>query len=116
MSSKETLIEPMIYHGPGGCPICSGPIYVADSEISVMRLNPDGTPTEEETNVRCVGICSHCGHRLRMVRWGGIYIPYGEAALIIRNGELRAEAKKRVERLNKEGKEKNPFDIFNSKE
>lgn len=111
MDNKDTLLEPMIFHGPGGCPVCSGPLCVADSEITVMELNPDGVPISDETSIKCKAICTHCGKQIRMVRWGGGYIPYGRSALIIKNGELRAEAAERVRKINEKAGGKNPFAI-----
>lgn len=111
MSNKDSLIEPMIFHGPGGCPICSGPLCVADSEITLMELNPEGVPISEETSIRCKAVCMHCGNTIPMARWGGQYIPYGRSALIIKNGELRAEAEERVRKINEQAKGKNPFAI-----
>lgn len=111
MDNKDTLLEPMIFHGPGECPICSGPLCVADSEITLMELNPEGKPISEETTIRCKAVCMHCGNAIPMVRWGGQYIPYGRSALIIKNGELRAEAAERVRRINDNAKGKNPFAI-----
>lgn len=109
MADKDTLLEPMIFHGPGGCPRCSGPLCVADSEITLMELNPDGVPISEETNIRCKAVCMHCGNTIQMARWGGQYIPYGRSALIIKNGELKAEAEERVRKINEKAKGKNPF-------
>ena len=109
MDKQDTLLEPMIFHGPGGCPICSGPLCVADSEITLMELNPEGTPISEETTIRCKAVCMHCRNTIPMVRWGGQYIPYSKSALIIKNGELRAKAAERAHQITEEAKGKNPF-------
>lgn len=78
MDNKEILIEPLIYHGHGGCPICCGPLSVLDSEMSMIDLNQEGMPISIETSIKCRAICKHCGHKLEMVRWEGGYIPYDE--------------------------------------
>lgn len=106
---NEITVEGLIYHGPGGCPICSGALHVYDCEISLMELNQEGIPIDEETEIRCNAICGTCGHKLEMVRWEGGYIPYGESALTIKQMQRRDESRDRVKRMNEKGKEKNPF-------
>lgn len=106
---EETLIEGLIYHGPGCCPVCSGPLVVADNEITIMDLKQDGTPFTDETIVRCEAICTHCGHKQRMCRWKGGYIPYGRSALILKTMELRDEYEARVKEINANAKGTNPF-------
>ena len=90
-NNREPLIEPIIYHGPGGCPKCSGPITVADSELTLMELNQDGDPISSETTVRCMGCCMHCGTKIPMMRFKGSYIPYNETSRIIRTMEFKDE-------------------------
>lgn len=98
---KEILTEPMIFHGAGGCPHCCGPLAVADSELTLMELNQDGQPISEETRIKCVGVCLHCGNKIRMTRWKGGYVPYSELSEKIRQYQLIDEAKRRVDELNK---------------
>lgn len=111
MQIKEPLIEPMIYHGPGGCPKCSGPITVADSELTIMDLNQDGDPISSETTIRCMGCCMHCGNKIPMMRFKGSYIPYSESSKIIRTMEFKDEMAQRIAEVNKNSNGKNPFAI-----
>ncbi len=100
MDNKEILIEPIIYHGHGGCPKCCGPLSVLDSELNMMDLNQDGTPISIETSVKCRAICKHCGHTLDMIRWEGGYVPYDEISHNSRIIEL-AESRKVIMQENK---------------
>ena len=106
---NETLIEGFIYNGPGCCSSCCGPLVVADSEISIMELNKEGTPVSEETTVRCVAVCRHCGRKTPMMRWKGNYIPYSPTVALIKKAELENEANQRISALNNKNKDKNPF-------
>ena len=105
---KELEIEALIYHGPGGCPKCGGQLIVADSEITLMELDQEGIPISEETSVKCRAVCRDCGHRLKMVRWDGGYIPYTNSSLTMKVMEQKELFKQRVQELNKNSKS-NPF-------
>lgn len=110
MVEKEILIQPMDFHGPGDCPKCYGPLTVIDSELTMMSLNTDGIPLDEETTIiRCEGVCPQCGTRLPMMRWKGGYIPFSEIGYLIKRMELEDEANRRVEEMNSKSKGKNPF-------
>lgn len=109
MENNELLIEGLIYHGPGCCPDCGGPIVVADTETTVMELNDDGVPISDETYQKCSGACTRCGKRINMMRWGGGYIPYSAASKIVRINDFKEECKQRILEINKNAKGKNPF-------
>lgn len=111
-NNNEILIEPMIFHGPGGCPKCGGPLVVADSEITLMELDTNGIPISDETSVRCEAACLHCGERVKMVRWKMGYIPYTRSSLILKKMQMLDEIKKRVDNENKDRfNGKNPLAI-----
>lgn len=114
MKNDEMLTEALIIHGPGGCPKCSGALFVADSELSLMELNQDGIPISEETVVKCEAACSHCGHKLPMIRWNGGYIPFSRSSFILKTMERDDEAKARVSQLNSRA-ESNPFGDYYGK-
>lgn len=109
MANNEITIEPMIFHGPGGCPLCSGPLVVVDSELTMMELNSDGIPTSEETLIRCEAACLHCNNRVNMIRWKGGYIPYSDSSLIIKKEQLKYELEQRVKECNSSSNKENPF-------
>ena len=100
MKNDEILIEALIVHGPGGCPECGSSLFVADSELTLMELNQEGIPISEETTVRCEAACSHCGHRQKMVRWDGGYIPFSRSSLILKIMQRKDERNSRIEQLN----------------
>lgn len=103
---NEILIDGLIYHGPGGCPKCGGPLVVVDSELTFMELNTDGIPISEETSIRCNAACLHCKERQEMVRWQGGYIPFSRTSLLLKELQFKDEIKDRMEKI----KEKNnPF-------
>ena len=104
--ADEIMIDPMIFHGPGCCPECGGPLVVADSELTLMELNQDGIPMSEETAIRCEATCMHCSNRIKMMRWKGGYVPYSRTSLILKTMELRDEIEDRKKLLNKKS---NPF-------
>lgn len=106
---KEIGIEPMIFHGPGGCPKCGDLLTVVDNEMTVMNLDRDGNPTSEETIFKAKGFCPNCGYTLEMERWGGKYLPYGRSAHILRLEAIREKIKQRRLDLDAESKGKNPF-------
>ena len=111
MGNDELKIEGLIYHGPGNCPICSSPLFVVDSELTLMELNSDGYPISEDTTIRCEAVCSNCGHKQKMMRWNGTYIPYTRSSLIIKKMEFEDMCKDRLNELNSQAKDKNPFEI-----
>ncbi|MCM1235483.1 MAG: hypothetical protein NC489_35740 [Ruminococcus flavefaciens] len=98
---KEITYDGFEYYGPGCCPLCSGPLFVADSEVTLMELNQDGQPISEETAVRCRGKCSRCGHEVPMMRWQGNYVPYSKPSFLLKKWELMAKIKERNEALPK---------------
>lgn len=106
--ADEIITEAMIYHGPGSCPVCSGPLTVADAEITLMELNQDGDPITEDTTIKVRAICSHCGRKQDMMRWKGAYIPYSESSKLIKECELLDEARDRLASMNASSN-KNPF-------
>lgn len=80
MSNKEILIEPLTYCGPGGCPICSTPLIVAERETIILDLDTSGNVLDiNSAGVICKGLCPRCGHKLDMMRSNGIYRPYSYA-------------------------------------
>lgn len=107
---EEVLTEGIIYHGPGGCPKCAGPLSVIDSEMTLMELNKEGQPISEETSIRCIAMCIHCGHKLEMIRWNGGYIPYDPVSYLFKQVDLENKSKERIQKLNSEAK-KNPLAI-----
>lgn len=109
----ETLVDPLIYIGPGGCPECGTNLIVADTEISVMQLNNEGIPISEETSNRIRAVCPNCGNKVNMVRWKGGYIPYSYTSYFVKLMEAKYEAEDRVKALNskKNREEENPLSI-----
>lgn len=114
MKNDEILIEALIVHGAGGCPECGGSLFVADSELSLMELNQDGTPISEETVVRCEAACSHCGHKQKMIRWDGGYIPFSRSSFILKSMQRKDEMNSRIAQLNSRV-EGNPFSDYYGK-
>lgn len=104
---RNLVTESMTFHGPGLCHKCLSPLTVIDNEITVMKLNEDGIPITEDTEVRCYGICPNCGYKVNMIRYMGGYIPYTRASLIILRGELKEKIK------NERPLGKNPMDKNN---
>lgn len=78
MSNKEILIEPLTYHGPGGCPICSTPLIVAERETIILDLDISGNVLDiNSAGTICKGICPRCGYKLDMMRsHNGTYRAY----------------------------------------
>jgi hypothetical protein len=97
--NKELMLDGMVLHGPGECPECHMPIIVADVETTVMDLNSDGIPINEETSYRCSGICSRCGKRINVMRWKGGYVPYSKASRLFKIYQLQEEKNKRLAAL-----------------
>lgn len=82
--SKEILIEPLTYHGPGCCPICLTALIVAERDTTIMELDKSGNVISIEGAVHtiCKGMCPKCGYKLDMMRSNGIYRPYSEAVAL----------------------------------
>ena len=99
-NNNELIVEGMIIHGPGGCPECGSPIWVADSELTLMELNMDGIPISEDTTIQCRGVCSHCGRKINMVRWKGGYIPYSHCNLVHLMIQEEQKKEERIKALN----------------
>lgn len=108
MNNNEIVIEAFIYHGPGCCSKCGGPIIVADSEVGIMELNQDGIPISEETIMKIKAVCSHCGEPIDMMRWQGGYVPYSENSKILKYGETYSTLMDRISNINKNN---NPFSL-----
>lgn len=109
---ENAMVDGMIFHGPGGCPKCGTPLWVADSEITLLELNSNGVPISEETTTRVKGVCPNCGEKVPMMRWGGNYRPaYDGSFLTFLKCEIEADSRDRIKKQNMEAKEKNPFDI-----
>lgn len=109
MESKEIENPGIIFSGPGVCPKCGTPLYVVDSEMTLMELAIDGSPISEETNINCKGVCPVCDTKYPMMRWGGKYIPYCRTTFILRKMELIDRINERKAKLSKS--DKNPFGI-----
>lgn len=97
---KEPLAEGMTFYGPGGCPKCHTNLWVADAEITLMELNSEGIPTNEETVNKVNAYCPECGHKQVMIRWKGGYIPYDYFAYMQLLIEEEHEKEKRIAALN----------------
>lgn len=111
MNDKELLVEPMIFFGEGECVKCSGPIAVVDSEITMMELNKSGIPINDETIMRCEGVCLNCGTRYEMMRWKGGYIKCNSVIKSLKLLELKDEARERVNKMNSDSQGRNPFGL-----
>lgn len=112
MSSKnDLLIDPIIKYPKCCCPECGGQLYAIDSEMTFMALSDDGYPINEETVVKCRGVCSACGHKLDMFRWEGGYRPYSRILEIDLKFKRDYAAKQRVKSLNESVDITNPFMI-----
>lgn len=109
--ANEIITEALIYHGPGCCPKCGGPLTVVDHEMTIMELNQDGCPISEDTVLRCKAACTHCGHKQDMMRWKGDYIPYSETSKILKCAEAYDEMQDRIHNINLSSKGKNPFSL-----
>ena len=96
---EEVAIDAFTIFGPGCCPVCHGPLAVADSEITIMDVDKNGNPISDETFVRCLGKCKKCGHEQEMMRWQGQYLPYSESNRYYLMLVLREEVKERLERI-----------------
>ena len=110
MENEELLYEPMEFFDPGTCPDCGGPIVVIDSDISVLKLRPNGVPYSVETLNRVKAACIKCGNKLNMMRWNGAYIPYSESSRILKIMEFNDKLKDRIGLQNDENN-KNPLSL-----
>ena len=72
---NEIEIYPFKELHPGECFECGSPLYVIDSEMSLIALTRDGEPYSLDTVVKCIAKCPVCGHSEDMVRCGGKYLP-----------------------------------------
>lgn len=111
ISKDEILIDGMIFHGPGCCPECGAPLIVADTETTIMELDPNGIPISESTGIQVGAICSRCKNKIPMVRWEGGYIPFSPSSYLIKCLEREDKAKERVRLLNSDAVSRNPFSI-----
>lgn len=107
--NKDILYQPVIFHSPGCCPKCGGPLVVLDAEMCTMNLNSEGQPIDDETHIECAAVCKFCTEVIPMIRWNGGYLPFSEASLIFKMGEIKERAKARLEKEN--GKRDNPLTI-----
>lgn len=95
---SEPLTDVMTIHGRGSCPKCHESLWVADAEIAIMKLQPNGMPDPDSENItnRVSAYCPNCGHKQIMMRWKGGYIPYNYTLLM---QLLIEEDEKRVNRI-----------------
>ncbi len=108
--NDDVLIEPVIFHDPGCCPKCAGPLTVFDMEMCKMNINSEGQPLDESTTIKCAAVCQFCGETIPMIRWDGGYLPFNETVLVFKMGEIRERAKARIKNDN-DGKRDNPLTI-----
>lgn len=106
-SNQEIKLEPIDFYGPGGCPLCSATLYVADSELTLMELNRDGIPISESTTISCKAVCPNCRNRIEMMRYNGAYVPYSKEAEIWGKIQRNELVKARLKELN--SKKENPL-------
>ena len=97
---EEVAIDAFTIYGPGCCPICHGPLVVADREITIMDVDRNGNPISDEVDIRCIAKCKKCGHEQEMMRWDGKYLPYSESNRYYLMLRLREEVKERLNRIN----------------
>lgn len=104
---KETIVDPLIYIGPGACRKCSSPLILAERDLSAMELNPDGSVRNIiETSVMCTALCPQCGEKYSMMRSNGVYKPASLAGLLFDKIDLKEELEIRMKGLEKK---ENPF-------
>lgn len=96
MSKQTDLIDPIIYVGPGACPICMSFMMLADRETTIMELNRDGTVSNIEGSYNvCMAICPNCKHRQGMMRCNGIYRPVSLVVKMLNDLEIQEEIDQR---------------------
>lgn len=110
---KEITICPIEFVPQGRCFDCGGKLVVLDSEMTLMELNDDGVPLNEETVIKCRGICTNCGKKYNMARMGGGYITYTDPLTIKQMMINKASLAK--DRLEKSRITTNPLAIENNK-
>lgn len=110
-SNREIELEPIEFHGPGGCPKCLTTLYVADSELTLMEVNRDGIPISETTTISCKAVCPNCGLKIPMTRCNGAYIPYNRDTDIWMQIQKKEKANARLNKLNN-----NPNPLVNTDE
>lgn len=59
-NSKDELVQPFEILGSCCCMKCGAPLYAADTEMTYMRLDKNGMPIQEETEINCRGVCPNC--------------------------------------------------------
>lgn len=64
------LIDPIIHIGGSCCPKCGNPMFVVDSEMTLLMLDKYGMPLSHDTRIRCEGVCQVCGTVTPMRRMG----------------------------------------------
>lgn len=79
---KEITICPIEFTPPGRCFECGGRLIALDTEMTLMELNDDGIPLNEETTVKCRGVCKNCGKQYNMVRTGSGYMTYSNPLVL----------------------------------
>lgn len=99
----EWLITPVIFHGPGCCPICGSNLILSECERNVFLLNNDGSVNRfiEDTEVICTAKCFTCNKRYAMIRSHGVYRHYSPAAEMFadmdyKENEKRAKGKYKI--------------------
>lgn len=81
---NESLIEPVIYSGPGCCPICGSSLILSESERNIFLLNKDGSVRKfiDDADITCIAKCFTCNKQYHMVRSHGIYRHYSYAGVL----------------------------------
>lgn len=102
--NEDPLIEPIIYMGPGQCPLCGGVLMVIDSETSCLLLASNGNPVQETTTIRCEAVCQSCKNTFPMIRHGFGYRIYSRSAMLFKKYDAQKERK--LSHTNVDG---NPF-------
>ena len=75
-ANGKDLIEPMLFYGPGSCPMCISLMMLVDRETIIMDLNADGSVDNIEGSYNiCMAICPKCKYTRPMMRCNGIYRP-----------------------------------------
>ena len=111
MDSNELLIEPFVYDGPGVCPDCGHLLTIADTELTIMDVNNEGTPISETTITKANAYCRNCRRKQPMMFWKGKYIPFSEASYIMLTSEAKDEVAERYKLMEEQAKGVNPLAI-----